>query len=303
MNRAVALPFLVLPDEVIRFGGWMIGDPGQPLQPVAPLLENWDYTRDLETRVTVSIDWPAAASALKLPLDRLRLEFSLVAGTGKGGLPRRQHRLSTRIVDQGSSEIQLVGVVRGSELSGRLSLSMRINLEAGADGDVLSPRSRGSRLWESRCDVLLEDGGDSRFPVETASFSQVFHGRPQERSPWVLLWQPGQLHADFGANVRLYVNSDVAEVLQRFAKGDRPTLQAIMGDVMSQMIGVALDRDDLKDVLNDCEEGSVGRQIQKWLDYAFPGQNLAAVRAQQSQNPGAFRAAILAASEMVESQA
>jgi hypothetical protein len=111
------------------------------------------------------------------------------------------------------------------------------------------------------------------------------------------------LHADFAANVRLYVNSDVATVLQRFADGDKPTLQAIMGDVMSQMIGTALGRNDLADVLNDCEEGSVGRQIQKWLDYAFPGQNLAAVRAQQSQNPGAFRAAILAASEMVESQA
>lgn len=302
MNGGVAFPFLVLSDEVIRLQGWMIGDPGQPLRPVAPLLENWDYTRDLETRVTVSIDWSAAGSALQLSPDRLSLELVLVAGTGKGALPRRQHRLTTTVVDQASSEIQLVGVVRGSELSGRLSLSMRVNLEAGGDGDLLSPRSRGSRLWESRCDVLLEDGGDSRFPVETASFSRVFHGRPQERSPWFLLWQPSQLHADFAANVRLYVNSDVATVIQRFADGDKPTLQAIMGDVMSQLIDTALDRNDLADVLNDCEEGSVGRQIQKWLDYAFPGQDLAAVRVQQSENPGAFRAAILAASEMAESE-
>lgn len=303
MNRGVAFPFLVLPDEVIRFGGWMIGDPGQPLQPAGLLLENWDYTRDLEIRVSVSIDWGAAASALKLPLDDLHFKLVLVAGTGKGSLPRRQDRLVARVVDKESSETQLVGIVRGNELSGRLFLCLRVTLEVGGNGDFLSPKFRDSRLWESRCDVLLEDGGDSRFPVETASFSQVFHGRPQEHSPWFLLWQPSQLHADFAANVRLYVNSDFATVLQRFADGDKATLQAVMGDVMSQMIGAALDRDDLAELLDECEEGSVGRQVRKWLDLAFPGQELATVRAQQSQNPGAFRAAILAASEVAESEA
>lgn len=299
MNPRVAFPFLLLPDDAVRFDGWLIGDPGQPLQPANELLENWDYARDLEVAATVAFDWRSASAGLQLPADRLRLSLSLVAGTGTGHLPRRQDRLAEIIVDQSSDEVHLSGILPGMLLSGRLRLSLIATLDAPCDaGTVLSPKLRGARLWDSQHDILIEDGGDSRFPVETVSFSQLFKGKPQERAPWYLHWRPGALQTDFSGGIRLYVNSDRPEILARFAAGDGPTLQAIMGDVVSQMVASALDQEDAAEVLQDCDEGSAGRQIRQWLDLGFPGQETASIKALRDQNPGAFRAAILAASDM-----
>ena len=93
MNPRIAFPFLVIPHDAIRPEGWLIGDPGTPLHRATDVLENWDYARDLEVANSVSIDWAAAAGALQLPEDKLRLKFSLIVGTGAGTLPRRQDRL------------------------------------------------------------------------------------------------------------------------------------------------------------------------------------------------------------------
>lgn len=299
MNRRIALPFLVLPDHAIRFDGWMIGDPGQPLDPAGRVLENWDYARDLEVGALVAIDWSVASEALQLPADRLKLKLSLIAGTGAGNLPRRQDRLCETAVDYASGESHLSGVVSGKTLSGRLRLSLHVSLESPcSDGTALSPKVHGARLWQSWHDILIEDGGDSRFPVETTSFSKIFSGKPQEYAPWYLHWRPGAIQADFSACARLYVNSDRPEILARFVGGDEPTLQAIMSDVMSQMVEYAIDQEDAAEILAACEEGSVGRQIRQWLDFGFPGQEIASIKAMRDQNPGTFRAAILAASEV-----
>ena len=300
MNPRIAFPFLILPGNAVRFDGWMIGHPGEPLHPAGSIMENWDYARDLEVGAVVAIDWIAASEALQLPADRLRLKLSLIAGTGTGNLPRRQDRLCEVVVDQSSGESHVSGIVSGRNLSGRLRLSLRVSLDGGpcSEGTVLSPQIQGARLWHSQHDILIEDGGDSRFPVETASFSQVFRGKPQEQAPWYLHWRPGALQADFSACARLYVNSDRPEVLDRFVGGDELTLQAIMGDVMSQMVGYVLDQEDATEVLTECDEGSVGQQIRQWLDYGFPGQEIASIKAMRDQNPGTFRAAVLAASEV-----
>lgn len=299
MNSRIAFPFLVLPDDSVRFDGWLIGDPGQPLQPAGELLENWDYARDLEVAATLTIDWQLAAAALQIPADRLRLSLSLVAGTGTGHLPRRQDCLAEKVIDESSGETHLTGTLVGQRLSGRLRLSLIVRLDApcGA-GTELSPEDRGARLWQTHNDILLEDGGDSRFPVETASFSQIFRGKPQERAPWYLHWRPGAFQADFSGGIRLYLNTARPEVLARFAAGDEPTLQAIMGDVMSQMVESLLQQADAEEILLDCDEGSVAGQIQRWLDLGFPGQEIGSIKALRDQSPGIFRAALLAASEM-----
>lgn len=299
MNTRIAFPFLVLSDEAIRFEGWMIGDPGAPLHPAGDVLEHWDYARDLEVYGSVLIDWVAAAEALKLPGNALRLKVSLIVGTGTGTLPRRQDRVHEVIVDRTSDSVQMSGTVRGDRLSGRLRLSLIVTLDAPEkSGSVLSPRDRGARLWQTHYDILIEDGGDSRFPVETASFSKIFSGRPHEHAPWYLHWRPGALQWDFSAGIRLYVNSDQPEWLARVLDGDGLTLQAMMGDVMSQMVESALREASGADELENCDEGSVGQQIRQWLDTAFPGQEVASVMALMGRDPGAFRAALLAAADM-----
>lgn len=299
MNPRIAFPFLVLPDDAIRPEGWMIGDPGTPLHPADAVLENWDYARDLEVANSVSIDWAAAAEALQLPKGALRLKVSLIVGTGTGTLPRRQDRLHEVIVDRTIDNVVVSATVPGRTLSGRLRVSLLVTLDSPEKGGtVLSPQDRGARLWQVHHDILIEDGGDSRFPVETASFSRIFGGRPHEHAPWYLHWRPGALQGDFSAGIRLYVNSDHPEWLSRVVGGDGPTLQAMMGDVMSQMVESALREASGADELADCDEGSVGQQIRQWLGTAFPGQEVGSIKALMDRDPGAFRAALLAASDM-----
>lgn len=299
MNPRIAFPFLVLPDDAIQPGGWMIGDPGAPLYPADSVLESWDYARDLEVANPVTINWAATAEALQLPLGEIRLKISLIAGTGAGTLPRMQDRLHEVIVDRTTDSVLLSGIVLGRTLSGRLRVLLLVTLDAPEmGGSVLSPQIRGARLWQAHHDILIEDGGDSRFPVETASFSRIFSGRPHEHAPWYLHWRPGALQGDFSAGIRLYVNSDHPEWLTRVVSGDGPSLQAMMGDVMSQMVESALREASGVDDLVDCDEGSVGQQIRQWLDTAFPGQEIPSVKALMDRDPGAFRAALLAASDM-----
>lgn len=299
MNSRVAYPFLLLPDHAVLFGGWMIGDPGQPLSDAEEMLENWDYARDLEVRAELSIDWLQAADALKLPAEELRLKIVLLAGTGTGRLPRRQDRLKVETIGPENPTVSLASVVPGCNLSGRLRLAVHVLLEAPASaGTVLSPKFRGSKLWQRHKDILIEDGGDSRFPVETASFSQCFKGLPQESAPWYVHWRPSAMQADFSGSVRLYVNSDRSDMVQRFVDGDELTLQTMLGDVISQMVASVLDQEGCAEVLAECEEGSVGQQIRGWMDLAFPGQDVTSIRALRDVFPGRFRAAILAASEL-----
>ncbi|HEV7270175.1 hypothetical protein [Pseudoxanthomonas sp.] len=299
MNPRIAFPFLVIPKDSIRPEGWLIGDPGKPLHRATDVLENWDYARDLEVANSISIDWAAVAGALQLPEDKLRLKVSLIVGTGAGTLPRRQDRLHAVIVDHATDNFLMSGSVSGRTLSGRLRVSLLVTLDAPeASGTVLSPQDRGSKLWQADHDILIEDGGDSRFPVETASFSRIFGGRPHEHAPWYLHWRPSSLQGDFSAGVRLYVNSDHPEWLARVVSGDRLSLQAMMGDVMSQMIEAALREVSGAEDFVDCNEGSVGQQILQWLGNAFPGQEVASVRALMERDPGAFRASLLATSDM-----
>jgi hypothetical protein len=303
MIRRVAYPFLVLPDSVIEFTGWLIGDPELPLTPATEMLENWDYARDLEVSAGVSLDWKGAAQALQLPADDLRLKLLLIAGTGTGKFPRRQDRIREIVIDSGSPQATLSAAIPGYALSGRLRLSLVMLLEAPILPEAkLAPSVRGSRLWTASQDILLEDGGSSRFPIETVSFSRVFKGQPQENAPWYLHWRPNVLNADFSGGVRLYVNSDRQEVLVRFVEGDGPTLQAMLGDVVSQMAASVLDQEESMEALAECEEGTVGAQIRGWLGLAFPGQSLSSIRAMRDRIPGRFRAAILAASDLGVSQ-
>lgn len=298
MSR-IAFPFLVLPDEVVRFSNWMIGAPNEPLSPASDILENWDYEQDIQVSVQVAVDFPDAAASLGIDPSKLKLAVILAAGTGAGSLPRRLDRLETVIIDENNSVVTLEAVLLGRNLSGQLQLNLKIVLESPLNSEnPLSPRERGARLWQRHKNILIEDGGDSRFPIELASFSERFAGRLEQYAPWLVDWRPGTFQADFGGNVRLYINSDFKHVAERFVEGDTLTLQAIVADVMTQMIEAALDIDDEDDWLSHFEEGSIGDQTRAWIEIAFPGQNLANIRKLRTHYPGKFRATILASADM-----
>lgn len=296
MSR-IALPFLTLPNELVNFSGWMIGPPGEPLSPASDILENWDYEQDIQVNVHVEIDFTEAANRLGLEAADLKLAVVLVAGTGTGSLPRRVDRLETAVLDINDPAITFEATIPGRTLSGQLQLSLRIVLDAPVNsGSPLSPKQRGARLWQHHKHILIEDGGDSRFPIELASFSESFKARPEQYAPWLVDWSPTTLEADFSGNVRLYVNSDIERVCARFVEGDALTLQAMVADVMTQLIEAALDV-EYEAVLDRYEEGSIGYQARAWMEMSFPGQSLENIRQMRTYAPGKFKALILSTAD------
>lgn len=299
MNR-IALPFLALSNEVVDFSGWTIGAPNEPLSPASDILENWDYEQDIQVAARVEIDFMAAAKLLEIDPSILRLAVVMAAGTGAGTMPRRLDRLQTAIIDANNTSVAVDVVVLSRTLSGQLQLNLLILLESPiGTGGALSPKQRGARLWQNQKNILLEDGGDSRFPIELASFSESFKGRPEQYAPWLVEWNPTTLDADFSGNLRLYINSDNELITERFVEGDSLTLQAMVADVMTQMIETALASDDEAE-LTQYEEGSIGYQARVWMEMAFSGQSRDTIRQMRTYKPGKFKASILAIADFGE---
>ena len=290
MTASFALPFLSLPDEAVTLGRWMIAPTGQPSLPVKSMLEEWDYASDIELRGSILVDMPAAARILSIPEDELKLAIVLKLVTGRGRFPRVVERVSSQVADSATDKPQdLHALVPGNTLSGRLHTRIEVLLATSAkNASILSPTQVGSRIWSYEFSVELEDGGDNRFPIEVVSFTETFPNHRHVTAPWYLSWRPGGLAADFNGSVRLYVNSDHAELAERVVDGDALTLQAILGDVMVQMVGAALDAEDLEEQLDACEEGSVGAQIAGWFELAFPGRELSEVKNIRRTLPGHF---------------
>ena len=295
MNPRIAFPFLVLPGEAVHADHLMIGSPGSRCSRQGICLSTGTMPRTWRCTPASEIDFAAAASALEIPADKLELRLLLC-----WRVPARAFCHAAQIPLQNAPSMtetgkkRVVGTVPGHNLSGRLKLSISVTLAKAVDcGSALSPRDRGSRLWQLDHDILIEDRRDSRFPVEAVSFAEAFAGKPHSSAPWYLFWRAGDLEGDFSACVRLYVNSDHPTLLDRFAEGDSPTLQAMLGDAMSQMLDSAMALDDAEELLEECEEGSVGRQIRRWLEHSFPVMRLDEVRALRARSPGSYRAAIL----------
>lgn len=302
MNR-IAFPFLVLPYEAIEFKGWFIGEPDGPLSLASDTLDNWDYEQDVSVRAELTFDFPFIAESLGFNASELTLAVILTVGTGIGSMPRRIDKMATSIITQKNTNVVLEALLDGKGLSGQLRLDIQVVFESPENsGGVLSPKDKGSRLWQTHLNILLEDGGDSRFPIELASFSKRYEGKSEQNALWIVEWQPEDLQADFGGNVRLYVNSDIKGFADSFVKGDGRILQILISDVMTQMIEVVIDLDEDETWLSSFEEGSVGYQTKVWIELAFPGHTLLSIRQLRTHFPGRFRASILAAADMGEGE-
>ncbi|MCR6634899.1 hypothetical protein [Devosia sp.] len=304
MTSGIAFPFLTLAEDTVTLDGLLIGHSGQPLFPFLPMLPNWDYAADIDLRISISIDMERAARDLSIPKDELRLAVVLKIGTGRGRFPRRVERAMSLVFAQDTNgSLELHTRVPGNALSGRMVVRAEVLLDTIAENaSLLSPAKAGSRLWSQEFVVDLEDGGDNRFPIELVSFGQTFPNQKHVNSPWYLSWRTNALTADFSGTVRLYVNSDNEELADRVIAGDALTLQAIVGDVMLQMVGSVIDAEDLDDQLADCEEGSVGAQIFGWMKLAFPNRSISEVRRIKRNAPGMFHSSVHAAAELKDDE-
>lgn len=304
MTATFALPFLTLPDEAVTVARWAVGKAGGPLQPARPTFEDWDYAVDVELRGSLSVDIAAAASLLAIPREELKLAVVLTTGTGRGRFPRAMERACTLPLDASTVQPLVLSASRsGNSLSGRLHARVEIVLSSPpSNGSVLSPSRVGSRLWSEEFSIDLEDGGENRFPIELVSFEEVFREHAHVHAPWYLSWRPGGLEADFRGSIRLYVNSDHADLAKRVVDEDSIVLQAIFADVMVQMVGATLEAEDIDEQLESCDEGSVGAQIVGWLELAFPGRKLSEVQDIRRNQPGHFHAALHAAAQLGDAE-
>ena len=301
----IAYPFLRIPKDAVEFSGWFIGDPGTPLLPASDVLTDWDYARDLTVRANLKIDWPAASLALGFGDGSWSAMAQLVIGTGQGHLPRQIRYVTQQPLSDHSSVATLEFIVPGSSLSSQLVARIEIVLSApAASASPLSPHMKGARLWMHELDVLIEDGGSSRFPVSSISFKAAFADKPHEYAPWYVQWRPEDIGGDFSSKVVLYVNSDEKEFLDRFLQGERATIQTVLGGVASQMCSTILLCKDEDLDLDVFEDGSVGAVVRHWLQQAFPSEvGIAGIVKLLESDPGAFHASLIASADVGEQNA
>jgi len=297
MSR-IAFPFFTLGSPAVFVSPWMLGEEASEFGPGSGWLENWDQSQDVAIRRHVRVDVDLAASQLGIPAEELELALLIRVGTGAGSMPRILRDLPMKTVRRGASEFLVEEAVAGSSLSNRLLLETALLLLSVPDGrQRLSPAHAGARLWSDRLDLRLE-GEEPRFPMEVMSFSERFPGRPESHSPWYLHWAPAGLERDFGGAVRLYLNSDRPDFIERFLEGDRTTVQIVLADTMQQIIGHVLELPDADEVLAAGDDGSIAAQAVHWLGIAFPGLQIAQIRSLREHSPPRFHAAILAAADI-----
>lgn len=299
MKANIAFPFITIPDGLVDFSPWMMGTKDEPLYPASDILENWDYAKDLEVSCGVTLVTNEISNHLHIPLDDLRLKVFLRAGTGKGRFPRKIWELDHKEITSDSGKVELRGQLEGSVLSSKLHLECLIVLNSVPEAShPLSPKKSGSRLWSRQKDILLEDGGDSRFPIESLSFKSAFPGKPHEMAPWYFHWHQGNYHMDFAGATRLYVNEDCVRMHEKIVAGDPLILQSVMYDVISQILAAAVADEVFWEDLHEYSEESIGGQADYWLGMAFPVMPADLIQSLLRNSPGIFNAAILSVAEI-----
>lgn len=290
-----ALPFLTLPVEAIKDFNLLVGRKGDPLLPVEDIFDNWDYSCDLVIQASLDVDWDLAMTSLGLPSSGAKLGCTLTVGTGQGRNPRIRWTTDKKILDQNTSHCELSGVVEGKNLSGSLHLQVSILLnEAMASASKISPVKSCSRLWTYEHSILLEGGGDARFPLESISFSSSPRLRRFAEAPWYVQWNEGPLQSDYSAAVRLLVNTDCKEWHNRILEADKLVLQMMVADVAQLLCQHVVSENEMVS-LHECPVGSVGHQIRFWLEQAFGQSTHENLKQLLETNPAGFRAGILAA--------
>jgi len=292
MSRSIAFPFLVLPDEAIKCSGWRIAAGESEPRSCEATLEGWDYSTAIHAEIDIDLEWSAVTQCLCLNQSPFELTAVVWWSTGPGALPLRH--LGQRVSMKVGHSLNLGVKILGHQLSAkvRLELELFCSIE-GLSPHPLAPNLTMARVWTCQSEVLLEGGGASRFPLEARSFREAFNNQPSRLAPWHLFWQSGVPDADFSSAVRLWVNADMPQFMERFMAGDPLTVQAVLGDVKEQIVASTLDSEDFA-LDGDYGDGSVGAQVRYWIESAFPGLDLDQIRNLMLQDRGKFCSALLA---------
>ncbi len=298
MNRRIAFPFLTLSDAAIEASPWEVSLGGEDWHEAGDFLPDWDASCDIHVRRRLGLDREVAAADLGLPTEDLNLFVGVRIGTGQGRLPRLVVARHSRNVDRENPVWQFENIVEGRMLSLVLDLETQVCLAASPSSPgPLSPAFIGDRLWSDRMRIRLE-GEEPRFPIETVDLGQMLGSEVAGSAPWYLHWSPRDWNRDFHGAVRLYLNTNSTQFLERVENEDPQTLQVILADVMSQICERYVTEGDAS--TEDMEPGTLAAQASTWLRKAWPGKDIAFIRSVLENRPGVFRSAFLALAELGE---
>lgn len=302
MNRLVAFPFLTLSDTAVETSAWEVSLDGVEWSMVGEFLPNWDSASDIRLRRAMRLNPEMAASDLGMPVDQLAVAASVRIGTGQGRLPRLILSRTRRELCAGNPSWQFEQTIEGRHLSILLDLQTEILLvRPPAVSYPLSPINPGDRLWSENTRIRLE-GEEPRFPIETVDLAQMFGEGIASAAPWHLHWSPRDWGRDFHGVVRLYLNEQAGEILQRIEGEDHATIQFLLGDIMSQICERFLADPDAATMMDAAEPGSLGAQAASWLRKAWPGKDASFIRSVVESRPGLFRSTLLALAEPRDSE-
>lgn len=283
---SIAYSYLRLRQDNVLAEPWTIERAGR-VSFIPDLLEDWDPGEPLHLRRRVRLNLDMAAAALAVPPEHLVVLASLIVGTGgprgeRQRTVREQHALS-----RSTPEAEFAAVLEGDELSERLTLRTLLTLGSTAPGSPLSPRLPGVELWQDVVRMALEPD-EARFAIQVESFPSTFRDTPL--ALWRLDWSPGLLDRDMAGNVRLYVNADRPDFVDRVSGGDAATLQLMAAGIMEQLAVTFLSQDTAGEV--DEAPTSIASTVRGWIDQAFPGQGIDSVKELMHRDPATFAAGV-----------
>jgi hypothetical protein len=261
---------------------------GQPEHQLGSRIEHWDYAADLRFTRALALDVQIASQQLQIDAEELSVMAVVTTGTGGFKGDKRREIVWSCQLTQGRERCEIELELRGFELSQAVSLTTELLLIAGAvPKSRLSPARTGLRLWKDS-KVLHLEPESARFPIEAVSFKALFPDRGFS-SFFHVDCSPSDLDREFSSAVRLYLNADQSEFLDRFAAGDKTLLRLVMGSVMNHLVRLVLDDAFAPE---GAELGSLRATLAGWLEQAFPGQSVNTVRSMAKYDPAAFEAAL-----------
>lgn len=296
MARA-ALPFLIIPDELLRLSPWRVVMNETTLQD-PDLLEGWDNATDLEVERDLELRLPDAAHVLGLPGGWTGFEAVLFVGTGGTSLPfARTLRWRAPLDAEGRAAIH--APLPGAELADVLHLDLALVLREPApeNSSPPSPRRRGDILWRERRRIRLE-GDRSRFPVSEVDLGAVL-GAQWAGALWALHADLSDLAAPMDSAVRRLINSGCPEFAERVRSRDPSSMQAMMADVLVQLVRGVLKNADFDELGPDePASDSISSVVREWVRQAFGSVDVA--RDLLAHDPGNFHAALNALADVSE---
>lgn len=290
VRTRIALPYRVLRADAVQTSppcGWLLdgASTGLPNQVLADgqVIESWDYLRPLT--FTRSFTFPADLhQRLGLP-DRTRFLLVIVAATGPGLV-----RSASFQREFGDEENVVDAVVRldSSQLARHVTLTSIVSPAATVTSDdLLAPGVPGARIWEDSVDLQLEDGR-GRIPLEMVSFRASFAGSGFEHALFHVEVAP---YPELGVEetVRVYLNGDVPAFVDAVQKR-QPAAETLLWDaVLRRLVALAV-HDEMLAPGVSYDPGTLGANLLRWMDQAFPSMPLDQVRALARSDISRFEA-------------